>query len=88
MSDATDGIQKTHLFNRPGNYRIHVQGILDKKWFERLGGFRIITSKTEDQESVTWLEGRISDQAELAGVLSTLYQRHLVILLVEHLYEN
>ena len=79
------GYEKNFSFNRPGNYRVRVQGVLDKKWSERLGGLRITTSKTGDQKSVTVLQGRVSDQAELAGVLSTLYQRHLTLLSVEHL---
>ena len=79
------GHEKNFSFNRPGNYRIRVQGFLDKKWSERLGGLRITTSKTGDQKSVTVLQGQVSDQAELAGVLSTLYQRHLTLLSVEHL---
>ena len=79
------GSEKNFSFNRPGNYRIRVQGFLDKKWSERLGGLRITTSKTGDQKSVTVLQGRVSDQAELAGVLSTIYQRHLTLLSVEHL---
>ncbi len=70
---------------RPGNYRLRVQGFLDKKWSERLGGLRITTSKTGDGKYVTVLEGQVRDQAELAGVLSTLYQRHLTLLSVEHL---
>jgi hypothetical protein len=79
------GHEKNYSFARPGNYRIRVQGFLDKKWSERLGGLRITTSKTGDQKSVTVLKGRVRDQAELAGVLSTLYQRHLTLLSVEHL---
>ena len=77
------GYEKNFSFNRPGNYRIRVQGFLDKKWSERLGGLRITTSKTGDQKSVTVLQGRVSDQAELAGVLSTIYQRHLTLLSVK-----
>ena len=79
------GYEKNFSFKRPGNYRIRVQGFLDKKWSERLGGLRITTSKTGDQKTVTVLQGQVSDQAELAGVLSTLYQRHLTLLSVEHL---
>jgi hypothetical protein len=80
--------KKSFTFDRPGNYRIRVQGFLDKKWSERLGGFHITTSKTGDQKSVTVLKGQVSDQAELAGVLSTLYQRHLTLLSVEYLNGN
>jgi dTDP-4-dehydrorhamnose 3,5-epimerase-like enzyme len=79
---------KKFEFDRPGNYRIRVQGFLDKKWSERLGGFHITTSKTGDQKSVTVLKGQVSDQAELVGVLSTLYQRHLTLLSVEYLNGN
>ena len=82
------GYEKNFSFNRPGNYRIRVQGFLDKKWSERLGGLRITTSKTGDQKSVTVLQGQVSDQAELAGVLNTLYQRHLTLLSVEYINGN
>jgi hypothetical protein len=82
------GHEKNYSFARPGNYRIRVQGFLDKKWSERLAGLRITTSKTGDQKSVTVLQGQVSDQAELAGVLSTLYQRHLTLLSVEHLNDD
>lgn len=79
------GYEKDFSFYRPGIYRIRVQGFLDKKWSERLGDLRITTSKTGNQKSVTVIEGQVRDQAELAGVLSTLYQRHLTLLSVEHL---
>ncbi len=79
------GYEKKFSFSQPGYYRIRVQGFLDKKWSERLGGFHITTSKTGDQKTISLLEGQVRDQAELAGVLSTLYQRHLTLLSVEHL---
>jgi hypothetical protein len=74
-----------YAFDRPGNYRIRVEGFLDKKWSERLGGMRITTSKIGDRKSFTVLEGQVRDQAELAGVLRTLYQRQLTLLSVEYL---
>jgi hypothetical protein len=77
--------EKRYSFDRPGNYRIRVEGFLDKKWSARLGGLRITTSKAGDQKSVTVLEGLMRDQAELTGVLNTIYQRHLTLLSVEHL---
>ena len=77
--------RKSHTFDRPGKYRIRVQGFLDESWSERLGGLRITTSSRGDQKPVTALVGRVRDQAELAGVLNTLYQRHLTLLSVEHL---
>jgi hypothetical protein len=77
--------EKRYSFDRPGNYRIRVEGFLDKKWSARLGGLRITASKAGDQKSVTVLEGQVRDQSELTGVLNTLYQRHLTLLSVEHL---
>ena len=77
--------EKRYSFDRPGNYRIRVEGFLDKKWSDRLGGMRITTSTRGDQKSVTVLEGQVRDQAELAGVLNALYQRHLTLLSVEYL---
>ena len=77
--------EKSYSFDRPGNYRIRVQGFLDKKWSERLGGLCIAPGKIGDQKPVTVLEGQVCDQAELTGVLNTLYQRHLTLLSVENL---
>jgi hypothetical protein len=44
---------------------------------------RITTRKRADQKTVTTLTGRLSDQAELSGVLNSLYNLHLSILKVE-----
>ena len=77
--------RKSYTFDRPGNYRIRVQGFLDESWSERLGGLRITTSSRGDQKPVTALVGRVRDQAELTGVLNTLYRRHLTLLSVEYL---
>ena len=77
--------RKSFPFNRPGNYLIRVMGSLDESWSERLGGFRITKGSLKDQEgSVTELVGKVRDQAELSGVLETLYNLHLSILLVEY----
>ena len=77
--------RKSFGFDRSGNYRIRIQGFLDESWSERLGGLRITTSKAGDQKQVTVLEGLMRDQAELAGVLNTLYEMHLTLRSVEYL---
>jgi hypothetical protein len=77
--------KKSYAFDKQGNYRIRFEGYLDKKWSERLGSMSLTTNKTGDHKSVSVLEGPIRDQAELFGVLNTLYQRHLTLLSVEYL---
>jgi hypothetical protein len=77
--------RKRYTFDRPGKYRIRVEGFIDESWSERLGGMRITTSSGEDQKTVTTIEGQIVDQSALAGVLNTLYELHLSLLSVEHI---
>ena len=68
---------------QPASYRIAVQGSLDeKKWSGRLGGMQIASQKEDDQQAVTILNGEVQDQAELIGVLNTLYQMRMNILSV------
>jgi hypothetical protein len=77
--------RKSSTFDRPGNYRICVQGFLDESLSERLGGMRISTSRGENKEPVTTLFGLMVDQAALAGVLNTLYEMHETLLSVEYI---
>ena len=69
----------------PATYRIEVEGEGPESWSDRLGGMRITRRQRTDQTTVTTLIGRVRDQAELSGVLNTLYELHLPILSVENL---
>ena len=80
--------QKSFKFDRPGNYCIRVNGTLSESWGERLGGMTIKASRQGNQEQITTITGRVRDQAELAGVLETLYELHLPLLSVENLPDN
>jgi hypothetical protein len=64
-------------------YRIEVEGHLDESRSDRLAGMRITSRKRSDQTFVTTLIGRLRDQAELSGVLNSLYDLHMSILKVE-----
>jgi hypothetical protein len=65
-------------------YRICVQGRLDKRYCNRLGGLTISVENDDNHAPVTTLYGRLVDQAALLGVLNTLYNSlHLPLLLVE-----
>ena len=67
----------------PATYQIEVQGHLKESWADLLAGMRITSRKISDQNTVTTLIGRVRDQAELSGVLNSLYDLHLSILKVE-----
>ena len=70
-------------------YLIEVEGHLDKSWSDRLGGMQIKTHRRKDQSTVTKLTGLLKDQAELAGVLNSLYEFHMPILQLKNLnYTN
>ncbi|MEJ2220968.1 MAG: hypothetical protein P8X80_09145 [Desulfobacterales bacterium] len=64
-------------------YRIEVEGHLDASLTDRLAGMQITSRERADQTTVSTLFGRLRDQAELSGVLNSLYDMHLSILKVE-----
>jgi hypothetical protein len=87
MSQPRGG--KTYAFDRPGNYRIRVLGLLDERFSERLGGLRINPRSQQDsEEPVTELVGQVRDQAELAGLLNDLYELHLTLRSVEYIDDD
>ena len=76
---------REHGFSASGYYRIEVQGRLQSSWSDRLGAMRVLSEQSRKGASVTVLQGRVSDQAELSGILNTLYELHLPLLSVRHL---
>ena len=72
-------------FDRPTTYQIIVQGRIDPTWSDRLEGVTISQPTVEEDPPVTTLEGELSDQAALAGVLNTLYELHLTVLSVKRM---
>jgi hypothetical protein len=85
---AHDEKGKRFRLETPGRYRIQVEGHLEEKWSDRLGGMGVATAKLEGQRTVTTLVGRLRDQAELTGVLNSLYDMHMPILSVELVNEE
>ena len=75
--------EKHFSLEAPGQYRICVQGRLDADLSDRLAGMHIQTTSEADAGTVSALEGGVRDQAELVGVLNSLYELHLPILSVE-----
>lgn len=82
-------MNKTALrFHKPANYCIHIQGMLDASWSDRLGGLSIRSEQKSDNSSVTMLSGPLMDQAALFGVLNALYNMHYPLLYVEYKAET
>ena len=72
-------------FDSPANYQIKLQGKIDQTWSDRLEGMTISLTTGEAGTLITTLEGELSDQAALAGVLKTLYELHLTVFSVKRL---
>ena len=73
-------------FSSPGEYRIEAEGYLSPEWLGRFGSMQVISSQPADGDrALTIMQGRVHDQAELAGILSTLYELHLSLLSVQYL---
>ena len=70
---------------QPANYRITVEGYLDDSWSDCVGGMTISATRQAEQAAVTTLVGQVRDQAELFGLLNTLYELHLPLLSVKNL---
>ena len=70
-------------FGGPATYRIDVQGRLNPSYSSRLAGLTITTTESGDGVARTTLTGPIRDQAELSGVLDTLYGLHMPILSIQ-----
>jgi len=77
--------KKSILFDSPATYQISVQGRIDPTWSDRLEGMAICLVSTEADSPLTTLIGEVSDQAALVGILDTLYELHLPVLLVKRL---
>ena len=70
---------------QPANYRITVEGYLDDSWSDCVGGMTISAIRHAEKVAVTTLMGQVRDQAELLGLLNTLYELHLPLLSVKNL---
>ncbi len=74
-------------FSGPAFYRIVAQGKLSNDWSDRLAGMEVTIISRGAGATHTELRGPIRDQAELSGVLETLYELHLSIVKIEQIDE-
>lgn len=80
LDSSNNSLQVTFL--GPARYQIVVAGRLDEALADRLGGMRMSSAMREDETWVTTLRGQISDQAELNGIINSLYDMHVPIISV------
>src|SRR5210317_2079161 len=64
-------------------YRVCVAGTIPDSWAHRLGGLQAVRKRGDGSSDQTLLMGAVRDQAELLGVLNTLHELRLPLLLVE-----
>ena len=70
-------------FSSSVRYRICVKGFLDDSWSVRFSGMSISNQVPGRISPMVALVGPVTDQAELAGVLNSLYEMHLPLVSVE-----
>ncbi len=70
-------------FFESAKYCIYVQARLDLCLSDRLGGMVLTQTQREDGSPLTILSGQLSDQAELIGVLNSLYDLHVPIISIQ-----
>ena len=91
MNKKSD-IQKASLqFRGPALYKIVVKGNLSANpdaWQDIQQTIAIRFDNFEEESNSSSLMVHVSDQAELAGVFSTLYELHIAIRDVEYLGSN
>jgi hypothetical protein len=75
-------------FDNPATYRIAVLGELDAGWSASMEGMAISVAQQPEGMLVSTLEGTLTDQAALAGVLNALYELHCTVLSVQRLRGN
>ena len=64
-------------------YRVCVAGTIPSSWANRLGCLEVVPQVGDRSSDRTLLMGDVRDQAELLGILNTLHELRLPLLLVE-----
>jgi hypothetical protein len=70
-------------FTSQATYQIFIKGFLDESWSDRLNGMTIGHLNSDAGLPVTKLWGKVQDQAELLGVMNSIYEMHLPLISLE-----
>ncbi len=63
-------------------YRITVQESLDHGWSKWLNGLTVAIDENAGDQTITSITGEITDQAQLRGILTRLWDLNLVLISV------
>lgn len=74
---------ETLNFSTPAIYEIAVAGNMDLSMSARLADMQISVEEKLANKNKYLLVGKLKDQAELIGILNTLYELHLILLSVK-----
>lgn len=77
--------QEPHSGHPASRYKLRVAGVIPRDWENRLGSFRIAHEEATEPPTTSTLMGPVTDQADLLGVLNTLYELRLRLISVEAL---
>jgi hypothetical protein len=82
--DQTNNTQEPHRTNKPSQfsyYEIRVQGQLDSNWSDWFNGLDVMPQENGE----TLITGPLQDQAALQGILTKIFNLHLVLLSVRRI---
>ncbi|WP_439185051.1 hypothetical protein [Carboxylicivirga taeanensis] len=75
----TKEVFEEYDFSKSAIYQIVVIGKMDKTWSSRLANMQISLETNMGTKNEYFLVGKLKDQAELIGVINTLYDLHLTL---------
>jgi len=79
MAETSDPL----TMSRPAEYRICVQGAIERSWSELFDGMRVSYRHVATPNALTVLTGDVLDQAALMGLLNRLYGLGLPLVSVQ-----
>ena len=74
--------------DQPAWYRIRLHGRLNQTWENHFNGMELSVTTVPDGPTITTLCGKVADQSALFGMLNTIRDLGLPLILVELLDQN
>lgn len=72
-------------FSGPAKYRLIIKGCIPEEKHELFGSMSVNLEQAEKSDCSTILEGELLDQAQLSGLLNTIYSLRLPLVEVQYI---